>query len=332
MIRRVAIGLFGTAVGAGLLAVAARANELDAASAGGRGMVIHDAASTLRDYCRVQDGKTWLVLPGGAKLELVTSIDDPAIVNPGDGQFHPFDEAEVRSALAATRFPLRGLSADVFLLPYPRRGGLESAAGPRLVLLSPGVRPLSREQQHAEFVHELGHVVQYARMPDADLAGWNVYRRLRGIGDTGEFSATGLHANRPHEIFAEDFRALFGDALANYSGTIENSEITPPALVLGLDAFMLELAATASLRAVSSWPNPSRGPIRFARRGGEMVPLDLFDVNGRLVATLDPALYSGGMTWLWHGRDRAGSRVRGGVVFARPREPEAATLRVTLIP
>jgi len=57
---------------------------------------------------------------GRRRFELITSISDPLISNGGDGSFHPFDESQVRSALSQVRFPLPGLSADVFLLPYPR--------------------------------------------------------------------------------------------------------------------------------------------------------------------------------------------------------------------
>ena len=117
-------------------------------------------------------------------------------------------------------YPLDGVAADVFILPYPRRAGLTSAAGPGLILLSPGVYALPREQQHAEFVHELGHVVQYARLPDADAdVVETATAALRGITDVGRLLApTPAHADRPHEIFAEDFRALFGGALATSTG------------------------------------------------------------------------------------------------------------------
>ena len=47
--------------------------------------------------------------------------------------------------------------------------------------------------------------------------------------------------NRPHEIFAEDFRALFGGPTANYSGTIENPGLVHPGAVPGLAAFFLNL-------------------------------------------------------------------------------------------
>src|SRR5205807_7522967 len=132
-----------------------------------------------------------------------------AITNPGDGDFHSFDAAEVRAAMTLVRFPLRGISAEVFILPYPRRQSLESAAGPGLILLSPGVRPLSREHQHSELVHELGHVVQYSFLPDAHAEDWSEYASMRGLDPTVN-NATSPHASRPHEIWAEDFRALFG--------------------------------------------------------------------------------------------------------------------------
>ena len=161
------LGAFGGASGG-----AARANEL---LAGGEasGLVIHDAGETLQRYCsRDSRGRLWFGLPGGTRYELVTSTADPAIANPGDGAFHTFDAAEVRAALADVSYPLDRIRADVFILPYPRRRGLESAAGPQVILLAPGVRPLSRAQQHAELAHELGHVVQYALMPDPDGAAW----------------------------------------------------------------------------------------------------------------------------------------------------------------
>src|SRR5262245_22750157 len=79
------------------------------------GLIIHDAAETLRDYCVSEDGLLWLELPNGSRHELVTSVKDPAIVNPGDGSFHPFDELQVRGAIAALRQPLGTVHAEVFL-------------------------------------------------------------------------------------------------------------------------------------------------------------------------------------------------------------------------
>ena len=332
-VRRTLHGPAGVALAVLLLTPAARANELAGApGAADAGFVIHGAAETLRDYCATdENGVTWLTLPGGARYELITSTSDPAIANPGDGAFHSYDVAEIQAALAAVRFPLQGITARIFVLPYPRRSGLESAAGPGLVLLSPGVRPLTPEHQHAEFTHELGHVVQYQRLPDRDVRGWEAYRRLRGIGDATVYNAAARHADRPHEIFAEDFRALFGDGLANYTGTIENPDLPAPAQVPGLADFMRGLAEAPLALALAATPNPARGALTFSRPGAVAVPLDLFDLAGRRFVSLAPRLVPGGVQWGWDRRDAAGARVSAGVVFARPRDG-GAPLRVTLLP
>ena len=323
---------------AGLLAVLlvapACANELATGGVPTSGhIVIHDAQETLRDWCRPDaGGGLWLVLPGGASFELVTSTADPVITNHGDGSFHVFDAGEVRAALAAVHYPLDGVAADVFILPYPRRTGLTSAAGPGLILLSPGVYPVPREQQHAEFDHELGHVVHYARLPDSDVALWDRYRALRGITAFGIYSAQSLaHADRPHEIFAEDFRALFGGALANSNGNIENASLTPPAQVEGLADFMFSLSGVPLTVTLGAHPNPARGAVVFSRKGSAAVALDLFDLAGRRLATVAPEVGAGWQRWSWDGRVESGRRAGPGVVFARVRDG-SASVRVTLLP
>jgi len=337
LIRRALIGLLGTALGMGVLVIAAHADELPATQTARpieSSIVIHDADETLQQYCRTEsDGRLWLELPGGARFELITTTDDPAIINKGDGAFHAFESREIQSAISQVRYAVSRLSVHIYVLPYPRRGGLESAAGPGLILLSPGVRPLSVQHQHAELVHELGHVVQYALMPDADRDAWQRYRDLRGIDDEQVYSGASAHSNRPHEIFAEDFRALFGGADANYSGTIENATIGYPTGVQGLSNFILGLAEDSTRTiAMSVWPNPSRGTMTFSRSGSARSILDVFDAQGRRVATLAPAAGALGVRWTWDGRDAAGSRVGPGILFARPREAGAGTVRVTLLP
>ena len=188
-IRRVLLGLGATVLGLAVAVLAARADELSGAAAGGAGIVIHDAAETLTRYCVTDTtGVTWLTLPGGGRWELVTSTADPAIANPGDGSFHPFDAHEVRAAIDGVRVPLAGIGVEVFILPYPRRAGLTSAAAPGIILLSPGVTPIVRETQHATVTHELGHVVHLARMPEelqdlSDIAGQLSRDELRDLRD-----------------------------------------------------------------------------------------------------------------------------------------------------
>ena len=317
-----------------LLVVPARANEvLTSGVPTSGGIVIHDAQETLRDWChRDAGGLLWLVLPGGMSFELIASAADPAITNHGDGAFHAFDACEVAGALAAVRYPLAGVAADVFILPYPRRAGLTSVAGPGLILLSPGVYPVPREHQHAEFDHELGHVVHYARLPDQDATSWNRYRALRGITDSGIYSSQStMHADRPHEIFAEDFRALVGDVLANSTGNIENTSLTPPVQVAGLADFMLSLTGAPLTVTLGAHPNPARGPVLFSRKGSATAALDLFDLAGRRLATVAPEAVSDGARWSWDGRDESGHRAGPGVVFARVRDGSASA-RLTLLP
>ncbi len=309
---------------------AVSANEVDASGAA-QAIVIHDAATTLRDYCAADsEGRLWLTLPGGRRFELVTSTTDPIIINPGDGSFHPFESSEVLAALNEIRFPVAGIGAEVFLLPYPRRAQIESAAGSRLILLSPGVRPLTREHQHAEFVHELGHVVHHALMPDGDER-WIAYRRVREIDDP-RYSPASPHADRPHEIFAEDFRALFGGPRATYSGTIENSALVPPADVPGLESFMLRLAGVVQSLPILASPNPTRGALRFTLADASAVPLDLFDAAGRRIATLAPQQTLSGVEWSFGGTDATGRTVAPGVLFARPRGSRNSAARIIVVP
>jgi hypothetical protein len=295
------------------------------------GFAVHDADETRRDFCHTDaDGRLWLEIPGGARFELITSTADPDIANPGDGAFHPFDAAEVDAALAQVDYDLDGVRADVFVLPYPRRHGLDSAAGPGVILLSPGVRPVSREQQHAEVTHELGHVVQYALMPDDDVAGWSAYRSLRGITDASTFSAASVHANRPHEIFAEDFRVLFGGPTANYSGTIENATLADPRAVPGLRSFFLGFARPITAGRLTASPNPARGALRFHRAGATAALLDVFDAQGRRVATLAASPGPDGTEWRWAGADVA-RLAAGHVLYARVRDGAGDTARIVVV-
>lgn len=329
--RRISLGLAGTGIGLCLLALTVRADEVAGTASRRPGIVIHDAAQTLAQYCRTDEsGTLFLTLPGGGRYELLTST--AGLLNPGDGSFHPFDATVVAAALSGIRYPLGNVSAEIFILPYPRRDALESAAGPGLVLLAPGVRPLAREQQHAILTHELGHVIHHALMPDHDLESWQRYRALRGIADESRYSAASPHADRPHEIFAEDFRALFGDPLATASGTIENATLADPAMVAGLDAFLRGLAGPALAGRLVATPNPSHGPVALVRSGTDARVVDLFDVRGRRIASVNPEATRAGWVWNWDGVDSTGRSPARGVVFARERGTTTPATRITIVP
>jgi hypothetical protein len=318
---------------AGALALpgAGQGTELGS-SASTAGFIVHDASETLRNYCRWNGGVLVFTVPGGDSWELVTSTADAAILNRGDGNFHAFDAAEVAAALAGVRYPLQRVAAEVYILPFPRRAGLESAAGPGLILLSPGVLPLPVAQQHAEFTHELGHVVQYTFMPDAAADAWAGYRQLRGIVDPNTYSSAAPHVSRPHEIFAEDFRALFGDAQSTAAGTIENAGLAYPTSVAGLSAYVQGLADAPSVSTPLAATGLKGGAARFTRGGAGVAVLDLFDVTGRRVASLSPVAGANGCTWNWDGRGASGSRLGVAVLYARARDGVGGVTKLVHLP
>ena len=329
LFARISVGLAGTAASIALFALAARADEIATPAFQGPGVIVHDADETLARWCSVDStGTRWLRLPSGGTYELVDSPYDGGFANVGDGTFHPFDAAEVRAALAAVRFPLGDVPVEIFILPYPRRDALESAAGPGVVFLAPGVRAIPVEQQHSTVVHELGHVVQRALMPDDDTVAWSRYRALRGITDPVRFAPDAPHADRPHEIFAEDFRALFGGSLAVASGTIENATLALPGSVPGLEGFFGSLDMPA-LTQLAAWPNPGRGAVTFARAGDGAGTLEVFDLAGRRIAVLAPRPSAHGATWTWDGRDASGREIAAGVLIAREHGASRASVRLT---
>ena len=288
--------------------------------------VIHDVGDVLANYTSQLDGKLYFASPTGYRWELITDINDSEILNKGDGSFHPFSDVLVEEALTQASYPLDTIPIEVFILPYPRRGIVESSASPGAVFLSPGVLECSAELVHFTVVHELGHIVHRHFIPDDNSELWQRYKELRGITDVSVYNAAAIHRNRPTEIFAEDFRFLFGSALANYSGTIENSSLPLPTAITGLRDFMLSLVdasggaddVTTSV-SLNSFPNPfnpvlnvsfkvglplndspaslTSGPsgslnaLAEASSTGSSVSsrrlvLRIFDVSGRLVRTL----------------------------------------------
>lgn len=279
----------------------------------------------------------------GKDWALVTSTSDPAIGYAGSGSFHPASPDVVRSALSEVKWP--GMShfvADIFLLPYPRRELLASSAEAGAIYLSPGVHPFSEGPLHSLTVHELGHLIHQQFLPDTDTEGWRRYRELRGLTDTNKYKASAIHKNRPHEIFAEDFRALFGGARANYSDSIENTELPAPRLVPGLYEFMAGLAGSAAVAQgtppvidLAAAPNPFHGSttIHVERLidGGGPVLVDILDAAGRLVCHLSP-MEEGSDKVGWNGRDASGRPAASGVYYARVvRGAASASTRLVLV-
>ena len=85
-----------------------------------------------------------------------------------------------------------------------------------------------------------------------------------------------------------------------------------------------------------SWPGRSRASaepnpfetstsIRFQRDDSGPVAVDIYDVQGRRVRTIEqPRLEAGSHTLSWDGRNRGGRRTASGVYFAQVRSRDAA--------
>jgi hypothetical protein len=296
-------------------------------------ITLYSSEDILAMSVRDADGLLWLPLPNGAKYRLIEDVLDSEIVNKGDGSFHPVNEDWVVDALAKIDIPGAKLkmSVNVYVLPMPRSGFLASSACGDCIFLSPGVYEVGRCAVACTATHELGHVFQRCFAPEGNGGKWPEYLGIRGIGDTTIYSADAAHMNRPIEIFAEDFRYLFGGSEACSSGKIENCDIPLPDEVTGLREFFIALAEPAeyalsaplggSLFALSNYPNPFNPSttirVSFSRSAPEIgaaIDLSIYRIDGSLVRHLYRGAATGSeLSVRWDGRDAQGRAAPTGV-------------------
>lgn len=267
-----------------LFLVVAGTSEVRAASLPAcPGIRILSAEEILRDHvCRTDSGELLLVDATGSRRRLVTATDDPEVSNSGDGAFHPpeFEDAAAVLLEVAPEFTAK-LQVVIYLLPFPRAGTLSSSSDSLAIYLSPGTEEEAvRRSLPLTLAHETGHAVQRRILPRADVEAWLEYRRLRGLTDTTLFRSDGPHADRPQEIFAEDFRVLFGGPAARGSGSIENSRISGPEQVPGLAGFLRGRLETTPGEAapLAREPGDASDPARLfpnPARPGSWVTVDL---------------------------------------------------------
>jgi hypothetical protein len=285
-----------------------------------------------------------LQLNDGRYFDIIMDINDPSVINKGDGSFHPFVEEDVIRALEEINYPDLKLSFDIYLLPYPRRNLLISSAGEREIFLSPHVLEIPINVTSYIVTHEVGHVFQFLNLPNRDVENWSKYKQLRGITNTGKFSPNGPHAYRPKEIFAEDFRVLFGGEAAKYDGVIENPELVPPTVVAGLEEFFTSLRPAVfepkTIVALSNSPNPFNPFTEICvKLGDEFSPgldrlsIRIYDVTGALVKTLYSGVPGGREVRMkWDGTSDDGNRVASATYFALVRTGnEQMTTKLLLI-
>ncbi len=282
-------------------------------------------------------------LDGGQYLSVIVDIEDPAIANKGDGSFHPFSEAEVLEVLAGISHPGMDFALDVYVLPYPRRNVLVSSASGTTIFLSPHVLDINPVVCAYIVAHELGHVFQNVYLA-ADAPAWRRYRQIRGIADGTKFYDTAAHAYRPSEIFAEDFRVLFGGSDAALGGRVENPELPSPTVVAGLGEFIARIggaviASRAKVHA-SSHPNPFNPETEIrvvipeeVAAVGDRVTVRIYDVRGALITELYSGVTSEEiLVARWDGHDRYGNAVTSGNYFASIEAgPYQTTLKLVLL-
>ncbi|MCA9728395.1 MAG: hypothetical protein R3E12_12045 [Candidatus Eisenbacteria bacterium] len=260
------------------------------------GISVIPADEVLSDYTHASlDGALLFEDPSGSLVPLITDIDDPQIANPGDGSFHAADAAAVVATLEALPPSFTApVFVQIFVLPYPRSNAIASSATTHAIYLSPGVYPLEDgETLRALVVHELGHVIDKQFLTN-NTTLWDEYVSLRGIDDNSKYYSGAVHADRPAEIFAEDFRVLVGDALAA-APAIENPTLIAPDQVDGLSAWFIDLSKhftfTSSVEGqlatdvLRLYPNPMRvGRTFTVQWTGSSAPSDASFGQGTLEA------------------------------------------------
>jgi hypothetical protein len=277
-------------------------------------------------------GRLILRLEDDTSYELIGDVSDPQIMNKGDGSFHPLNVDWVIEALEKVDVSGSNVNmpVNVYVLPMPRSGLLASSACGDNIFLAPGVREVGRCVVACTVTHELGHVFQFRFAPQGEGTKWPEYLELRRIDNTAIYSDLAPRMNRPVEIFAEDFRYLFGGSEACSSGMIENPDLPLPGEVDGLKDFFVALVAPAGMAtagpltfALSNYPNPFNPSttIRIALDGslpanGGEVDVSIYRIDGSLVRNLYRGkIAAEELSLPWDGRDDRGRAVSSGMYF-----------------
>jgi hypothetical protein len=302
----------------------------------GISVTVYTAEGILSEMTGRDDHGNLVFYPaGGGKYFFIESVEFPEICNKGAGKFFPMDEETALAAIGEIDVGGRPaqLSIDVYLLPMPRLHYLRSTATEGRIFLSPGVWEPSAEMVSSVVTHEVGHCFQRFHMPWTDTATWDEYLRIRGILGDPAYSERSMHMNRPSEIFAEDFRMLFGGELAVRSGTIENPNLPLPSDVAGLEEFMAGLtgqfavsevcASGTRIAEIGNYPNPFN-PVTTIRAelsgpvSGTNVRVRVYAADGSLVRSLWSGTVSqGSFETVWDGSNDRGERVASGIYFYR---------------
>jgi hypothetical protein len=310
--------------------------------ANGLDVTVHTADDLAARLTKLGD-KHVIPLDGSRYVRVITDINDPSISNKGDGKFHPFEISAVIDALAKVSHPSLRIPVTVYILPYPRESLLVSSTSGAEIFLSPHVLDIPTAVSAYIVTHELGHAFHNRYLP-GDSRGWDEYRRLRGIENEYVYAESAAHANRPKEIFAEDFRVLFGGIDAAWEGHIENTALIAPEFVVGLEDFMRSIGGERTFApeavAATSVPNPFNPDTEIrvsvpddVLARGNTVSVRVYDVRGALVKELYSDVPSDlALSVRWDGTDGNGNSVASGQYFAQIRAGQhKATLKLVML-
>lgn len=278
--------------------------------------------------CETAAGALMLNHPGLGDLELLRDPADPRLPRAGVEVFVPLDADVVLDALAQVTAPVSDLEVEVLLLPSPPAELLGSFSVRNLIVLSPGFAAVPASTVHWVTVHELGHVLTWARF-DRDPTAWDRYRELRGL-DPLTNGPDAPHNAREREILAEDLRFLYGGPLATADGGIENPHLDTPDRVAGLDALLDATLsadpAAARVLTAAAWPNPCnprttvelRLPETAAAHDPTAASLEILDARGRRVRLIrGGSLEDGALRVAWDGTADDGRAAATGRYFYR---------------
>jgi len=151
------------------------------------------------------------------------------------------------------------------------------------------------------------------------------FRSLRGIEDEAIYGEHAAHSHRPHEIFAEDFRFLFGGPMANTTAAskiaicpcrMRSPACASSSCLWGRSPWSLRRAGSSQRS-----PNPfnPRTWVSISAESTELgapLTVQVFDAGGRMVRSLHEA-GSNLPAWISSGRtDDAGREMPAGVYFS----------------
>jgi hypothetical protein len=267
------------------------------------------------DFCSPSGGETRMTFPGARSWVLLDGWED----------YHAMPAEQVVGAAEAVTFPMDWLRVNVLILPGPRLGLPNSSSEGDVVFLSPGRVPYREEHVHYTLTHEIGHVVHHLLMPDYREDLWRAYAEIRMV-EYSDPASLQPHASRLHEIFAEDFRVLFGGEISRCGGEVENHDIARPDEVEGLRDFFLSLVdGHGADGRIVAYPNPfeSNMVVRLAgsHEDAGLSEVAVVDVLGRTVRVIRPS-YGDRLRVVWDGRDTQGRVVAPGVYMVTARTAE----------